>query len=345
MPFSARDHELAFRTQYAELKERVGQAGPILPGTPGTLVLRSGTGSDYWYRVYYPFPGKQSETFVCRDGDEATLAAQRDRIAFAGWVADQVSSLRKLGFQVADKASARVLVELHNRDAFAAGLVLVGTLAYMAWLNELGLIAVAARTLDIDLARGEPLQLVTPLPLPDALAATGLPFTRIPGLPSHAPSTSLKLPGAEGLRIDLLAPGRRLGTIVPAPELDWAAQAIPHYAYLLDGAGPAAMLAGGHCVPVRLPQAARFVWHKLYASTQRQGFAEKAVKDRRQALVIADALVKQEPETLVDAFDRAPPAMTAKIKAARRTIDRDAESSEALRELLAACFAGPGPRG
>ena len=41
-------------------------------------------------------------------------------------------TLRKLGFQAADKSAARVLVELHNRGAFDAGLPLVGTLAFMA---------------------------------------------------------------------------------------------------------------------------------------------------------------------------------------------------------------------
>jgi hypothetical protein len=40
-----REYELAFRTQYAEVKERVRAEGPLLPGTPGTLTLRRGIGS------------------------------------------------------------------------------------------------------------------------------------------------------------------------------------------------------------------------------------------------------------------------------------------------------------
>ena len=31
------EHELAFHTQYAELKERTLAAGALLPGTPGSL--------------------------------------------------------------------------------------------------------------------------------------------------------------------------------------------------------------------------------------------------------------------------------------------------------------------
>ncbi|WP_265946850.1 hypothetical protein [Dechloromonas sp. A34] len=110
-----RDHELAFRTQYAEIKERTLAAGPLLPGTPGSLYLRTGTGHAYWYRVFYPAPGKQSETLICKDGDDDILQTTKAQMAFCGWAAAQVSALRKLGFQVADKSVARVLVELHNR--------------------------------------------------------------------------------------------------------------------------------------------------------------------------------------------------------------------------------------
>ena len=102
-----RQHELAFRTQYAELKERVLTAGELLPGTPGTLARRTGTGHSYWYRVYYPAPGKQAESLVCKEGDEKTLDSMRERMEFAEWVSKQVVALRKLGFQVADKSVAQ----------------------------------------------------------------------------------------------------------------------------------------------------------------------------------------------------------------------------------------------
>lgn len=316
-PLLFRPQELAFRTQYAELKERSQQAGPLLPGSPGTLYLRKGTGSAYWYRVYYPVPGKQAETLVCRENHEDARQAMQARIEFASWSASQVSSLRKLGFQVADKSVARVLVELHKIDAFEAGLTLVGTLAYMAWLNELGIVAVSARTQDIDLARRQTLKLAAPVEFLKTLQATGLPFAEVPGLPSSKASTSVKLPGTQGLRIDLLAPGAPLGHVIQIPELAWAAQAIPHYDYLLTDPEPAALLAGGHCIPLRLPQAARMVWHKLYAAGKRQGFPEKASKDRLQAATLAAALIEHDAESLTTAFAAAPEEIR-KVAASQR---------------------------
>ena len=309
-----RQHELAFHTQYAELKERTHGAGLLLPGSPGTLASRSGTGFAYWYRVYYSVPRKQSETLVCKDGDTAALEEMKARMEFSGWASDQVSALRKLGFQVADKAVARVLVELHNQGAFEAGLVLVGTLGYMAWLNELGVMAVASRTQDIDLARRQPLKLATPLPFMHTMHATELPFFAVPGLPSSKPSTSVKLPGVDGLRIDMLVHGKTLGAIVRVPELQWAAQSIPFYDYLLAAPERAAMLAGAQCVPVRLPQAARMVWHKLYSSARRRGFPEKAAKDRSQALTLAAALASDDAHALKKAAKAAPDDLLKAIR-------------------------------
>jgi len=329
-----REQELAFRTQYAELKERVLAADRLLPGTPGCLVVRSGTGHAYWYRVYYPVPGKQSEDLICKRDDTSARDAMSERMDLAAWVSGQVSTLRKLGFQVADKLVARVLVELHNRGAFQAGLVLVGTLAYMAWLNELGAIAVAARTLDIDLARRHPLKMAGPVSFMETLLATRLPFVEVPGLPSNAPSTSVKLRGVHGLRVDLLAPGNRLGSVVRVPELGWCAQAIPHYDYLLQDPDPAALLAGGHCIPVRLPQAARLVWHKLYASSQRSGFPEKAEKDRRQALILAAALMEADPAALEQAYAQAPIAMARPLRHLRVALLAKSVAHPPLRHLL-----------
>ena len=70
--------------------------------------------------------------------------------------------------------------------------------------------------------------------------ATQLPFALIPGVPAKNPPTSVKLPGTEGRRVDILAPGPLLGEIVAVPELEWHAQTIPFYDYLLEGSRAAA---------------------------------------------------------------------------------------------------------
>jgi hypothetical protein len=305
-------HELAYRTQYAELKERSAAAGELLPGTPGRLVLRQGTGHAYWYRGYYAVPGQEVEDFVCKDGDDDALAAARDRIAFADWAMRQVRDLRKLQFQVADKATARVLVELHNTGLLGGGgLVVVGTLGYMAWLNELGAKAVSARTQDVDLARRKDLKLAAPRSFLQTVEATKLRFVPVPGMRHSVPPTAVKRQGAEGLRIDVLAHGDALGQVVPVPELKWHAQTIPFYDYLLREPRQAAMLAGGHCVGVNLAAPERFVWHKLYSSAVRGSFPEKAQKDLLQAATLAAVLVEQDDAVFSESRVDVPGAMLA----------------------------------
>jgi hypothetical protein len=165
---------------------------------------------------------------------------------------ERVSQLRKLGFLVADRETARVLVELHNVGAFEAGLVLVETLGY---------------------------------------------------------------PGAGGLRIDVLTSGIRLGASVTIPELAWHAQAIPYYDYLLTDAEPGAVLAGGYCVPVRIPQAGRFIWHKIYsrldAPTELKGAFKAAPPTLRTKLAPALKGFGQE-------FSDALPEVPATLQALRR---------------------------
>ena len=80
-------------------------AGELLPGTPGSLALRKGTGHAYWYRVFYPVPGKTEEKFVCNEKDTEQLESIRQQMAYHEWAAKQVSNLRKLGFQVADRVT------------------------------------------------------------------------------------------------------------------------------------------------------------------------------------------------------------------------------------------------
>lgn len=335
-----RMHELSFRTQYAELKERSRAVGELLPGTPGQLVLRDGTGHSYWYRRYYAVPGQPAEDIVCKDGDDAALATAREGIEFSDWSTRQVRDLRKLEFQVAEKTAARVLVELHNTGLIPGGLVLVGTLGYMAWLNELGARAVTARTQDIDLARRQVLKLGAPTSFLQTVEATRLKFFPVPGMPNQVPSTSVKRPGVEGLRVDVLTDGPLLGHVVPVPELEWHAQTVPFYDYLLREPRAAALLAGGHCVPINLPAPERFVWHKLYASASRSGFPEKAQKDILQAATLAAILVEQDDAPLAESLAEAPPevqeAARSRLLAMRKHLKAHPQALEAVELALRA---------
>lgn len=299
-------HGISGRSLYADVLERANTGGELLPGTPGTLVKRAGTGHEYWYRSHSPAPRKRSEQFVCTASDSAAYEAMQSRIASSEWTAKQVAELAKLGYQVADRSVAGVLVELHNRGIFRAGMVVVGTLAYMSRLNEYGAVAAATGAQHVKLARRQTLKLPTTISFLSAMHATQLPLAVIPSVPRKNPSTSMKLPGAEGRRVEVFAPGPILGEIVALPELDWHAQTVPFYDYLLEGSRAGVALAGGHCIPVLLPDAARMIWYDFYSSTRRGKDPAKAERHLVQAATLAAILIEQQSLLLRESYRAAP---------------------------------------
>lgn len=320
-------HDEALRTHYAELKERALVAGELLPGTPGSLVTHKVRGNPYLARAYYIESSRRVEDYLGPADDEALKNAISERMQFADWMQQRVAQLRKLGFQVADRNTARVLVELHNRGAFEAGLVLVGTLAYMARLNDLGAAMTSSRTMDIDVAMESRVKLAIRLEWLATLQGTRLPFVEVPGLSPRTPATSAKLRGAGGLRVDVLTSGHKLGAAVAIPELAWHAQAVPYYDYVLKDPEPSAVLAGGHCIPVRIPQAGRFILHKLYSSHSRVGQPEKAQKDHQQIVTLIAALQDEAPGELRSAYRAAPQELRKKIAKGISSLAREFKTS------------------
>jgi hypothetical protein len=185
-------------------------------------------------------------------------------------------------------------------------MVVVGSLAYMSRLNEFGAVAPAAGALHVKLARRQMLKLATTISFLSAIHATQLPFVVIPGVPRKNPSTSMKLTGADGGRVEVFAPGPISGEIVALPELDWHAQTVPFYDYLLEGSRVGAALAGGHCVPILLPDVARMIWYDLHSSTRRGEDPAKAERHLVQAATLAAILIEQQSVLLRESYREAP---------------------------------------
>jgi hypothetical protein len=123
------------------------------------------------------------------------------------------------------------------------------------------------------------------------------------------------------LRVDILAPGKQLGKIVQAKELAWAAQQVPFYDYLLEDPVQAAILAGGHCIPLAIPQAGRFACHKLFSAADPKRSREKAEKDLRQAAVLIAALTEADRQEMDSALETIPNGMRKAVRAsAKKTL-------------------------
>ena len=337
-----RRHDAASQTKYQELKQLARAQARVLAGTPGTLKQRTQSGKKYWVREYIRVDGSKVDEYLGAENsfDNARLEALRAEIDLARGLAAGSAKLRLFGFQRIERKPAAVLEVLFNRGLSEAGLTLVGSHAYGALLNELGVLAPGYRTQDIDVARARPLSIALPdgVTFQQLLRESGLPFVPVPGMPSRRPSASFKLPGAETLAVDLLVPGKDAGDIVPVKELGAWAQAIPLLDFLVKDPVDGVVLSPNQIIPVKLPSPERFVLHKLFSSQSRKADRDKVRKDIEQAATLAAVLEEEMPGRLGEAFRRMPAAGRAKTKrgalaAAKAIESRHPQGEDALLKL------------
>lgn len=331
-----RRHDPASRTRYQDLKQLARSQTRVLAGTPGTLKQRA---RRYWVREYIRADGRKVDEYL---GTEAPLDAVRAEIELAKALAAGSSTLRVFGYQRIERKPAAVLAALFNRGLGRAGLALVGSHAYGALLNDLGVIAPGYRTQDLDVARAQPLALALPegTTFRDILNESGMEFVAVPGMPSHRPSASFKLPGAERLVVDLLVPGKSAGDVLPVKELGAHAQAIPLLDFLIEEPVDAVVLSPNQVIPVRVPGPERFALHKLFSSQSRKSDRDKVRKDLEQAAVIAAALEEDAPGALVDAFKSMPAVGKAAARRGARAAAKLLHGAHAEAEETLAAIAG-----
>lgn len=322
-----RRHDPASHAKYQDLKSLARAQPRILAGTPGTLKKRTQSGRQYWVREYIRADGKKTDEYLGAVDSMAPKALEeiRDALEIAKALAAGSSTLRLFGYQRIDRKPAAVLEALYNQGLLQAGLVLVGSHAYGALLNELGLIAPGYKTQDIDLARGRPLKIALPdnTSLQTILGQSGLRFVPVPGMPSHAPSASFKIPGADTLAVDLLVPGTKTGQILAVNELKAHGQAIPHLEFLLEDAIEALILSPNQVIPVRVPSPERYLLHKMFSSqSRRKSDRDKVRKDLEQAAVLAVAVEDETPGRLAETAAQFPAAGRSALKQGGKAASR-----------------------
>lgn len=305
-PAPWRRHDPAAQARFQELKALAASQRRVLAGTPGTLKQRTQSGNRYWVREYIRVDGSKVDDYLGADAamEKSRLEQLREELELARALAAGSAQLRLFGYQRMDRKPAAVLEALCNRGLFAAGLTLVGSHAYGALLNELGIAAAGYRTQDLDLARAQRLAVALP---------RGADFRQ--------------LLAESGLRF------------VPVPELAAHAQAVPLLDFLVREPIDGVVLSPNQVIPVKLPSPERFVLHKLYASQSRTDRA-KTPKDLEQAAILATVLEEDMPGRLLDAFRRMPaagkPATRRGAKAAApRLAAVHSQAEDVLRRIAA----------
>lgn len=302
-------------------------------GTAGSVLQReNASGFRFYAHQFYDGDGKKRERYLAGPvGDATADAAAEELRSRIRELKDLVPAFRMLGregFHLVDGKTYATLASLHNHGVFAAGGMLIGSHAYGVLLNRLGVRAAAYATEDIDIARREALAFVS-LPAPsfvDMLRDSGIEFVEVPELDRKTLSTSFKQRGRSLFHVDLLVPSRdETFSVVPVPELQAHATALPYLGFLLAESQMGMLLAREGCCRVRVPLPERFAIHKLVVSQLRRGREAKSGKDVLQACVVAAALAETHPGAVESAVTKLP-------RRARRHLQRGREAARRLLE-------------
>lgn len=327
---------------YSDLKSRALEQSAVLVGTPGSVEERTVSGRKFWYRQFYDAEGKRGADYLGPLEDAAATAraeAMRERIADANALLRDARDLARHGYVRAEPRVSAILAALANGGLFRAGAVLVGSHAYGAMLNDLGVRAAGYMTEDVDIARGGPLDILLPEgeSFETILASSRVPLLGVPGFGRHAATTSFKVKGGR-LRVDLLAAasGTEI-TVKPVPELRSHAAGLPFLKYLLEDATLGVVLGKENVTPVRLPRPERMAWHKMLVAALRGVTRDKRAKDLEQAATLFAVLSVDDAESLEEARAALPRGARGPIKrsAARVAELLVAAGNERAVEMLA----------
>jgi hypothetical protein len=336
---------MALQTAFSELKRQAFEQPVLLVGTPGSVVVRTNNGHRFFYRDHYDPNGKKAADYIGPEDDEASQARAkelRERIVVANGLIEDARLLAANGYARVEARTAGILAALANGGLFRGGALLVGSHAYAALLNELGVRAAATGTEDVDVARGRRLALSGGAKsFEQLLGDSRVRLHPVPQFDADLPSTSFKPPGRDRLRVDLLMPtGGRAIRVLSVPELAAHATALPWLGYLTEESIPGIVIGRSTIVPVNLPRPERLAWHKMLVSRIRHETSDKARKDIEQAATLVAILAEAAPESLEEAFEVIPRSAREKTReGARRALARlrsttNGQAVELLESLL-----------
>ena len=259
-----------------------------LPGSFSNKIIK---GHKYWYLQYTEPSGKLRQLYVGPDNDAVkTLIARKDQPSSSQNINPLAASAIALGCAAILPKHLRVISRLSEYGFFQAGGVLIGTHAFLAYGNMLGVKwGDSARTQDIDFAHaGKNLALALPSNLEvqthQAIESLQMGLLPIAGLKGKAGATYLA-PKDPSFRLDFLTTMHRGGEEKYAhPQLNITLQPLKFMEYSLEQIQQAVLFNSEGATIVNVPHPARYALHKLIVYGERQGtFISKSNKDLIQA--------------------------------------------------------------
>ncbi len=312
MPSLYTELTLSTQTAYAQLLDAAlgAELHRSVADLPGSFNAKSVKGRTYWYFQYTEPSGKLRQIYVGPDNDAVQRLMQRQHEAGAAQALGPLArSAQALGCAALLPRHYRVIRRLADYGFFHAGGLLIGTHAFLAYGNMLGLRwGGKERAQDIDFAHaGKAVALVLPTDVQvktnEAIESLAMGFLPVTGLSGKSGGTYL-IPTEPEFRLDFLTPLQRGGdTPYVHPQLNITLQPLPFMEYLLERFEQAVLFSNEGTVLVNVPSPERYALHKLLVYGERSGtFRAKSGKDLAQVACLAAYLWDHRREALAEAL-------------------------------------------
>ena len=286
---------LTAQTAYAQLFDAAlgADMARTVASLRGSFAKKIVKGRAYWYFQYTDLGSKLRQIYVGPDSDEVRTLAQQSKAATTEPVVPLARSAIALGCTPVLAQHHRVIRRLSDYGFFKAGGVLVGTHAFLAYGNMLGVRwGEASRTQDMDFAHaGKSLALALPanvqIDTHAAIDSLHMGLLPMPGLLNKAGATYLNPKNPE-FRLDFLTTLHRGGEkSYEHPQLGVALQPLKFMEYSLEHVVQAALFCAEGAVVVSVPHPSRYALHKLLVYGERKGsYLQKSGKDLGQAAAL-----------------------------------------------------------
>lgn len=300
MPPLYTELSLSAQTAYAELLDRTRsyELTRSVAGLAGSFQRLTRGANRYWYFAWRD-PGTSTPRLLYVGPDTAPVRATVERLQAAPAppaLAPPARAAIVHGCAPMAARHFRILRRLADYGLFRVGGVLVGTHAFVALGNMLGLRwEQGAATLDIDVAHaGRNLSVALPANMPvdvhgalDSLELGLLPIGELDG----RVGAQYRSPLAADLRVDFLTPMTRSGRAERNAALNVALEPLKFMEFSLEAPEQAVAFASSGAVLVNVPAPARFAVHKLIVYGERPARERtKARKDLYQAAAVTQSL-------------------------------------------------------
>lgn len=301
---------LSAHTAYAELFEQARgfEMTSSLGGLKGSFQKLERKGKQYWYFAYRDPDQKTRMAYVGPDDIRVQqLIARFAQLQQDKPLAPAARSAIALGCAPAAPKHFRIIKRLSEYGFFRAGGILIGTHAFLAMGNMLGVRWLdGASTLDVDFAHaGRNISVALPASIKldvhsaiESLEMGLLPITQFNGMAG----AQYRNPADQELRVDFVTSMSRDNKTVVLPELNLALEPLKFMEFSLEQTTQGCIFGNAGACVVKLPAPERYAIHKLIVYGERPvGERAKSRKDLLQAASLASYFLENGQAALFSA--------------------------------------------